>query len=121
MLAERPPDDPEVAAVWDALRRVRDPCHVLSGHDLSILDLGLVNRVTRVGDTIEVGVTLTEIGCTFGYRILEDIEALSGELQGEAAVRAVVEPFPLWTPDRLTERARTYHLNAKSASGLTFR
>ncbi len=101
--------------------RVRDPCHVLSGHDLSILDLGLVNRVTRVDDAIEVGVTLTEIGCTFGYRILQDIEALSAGISGQALIRVVVEPFPLWTPDRLTERARTHHQNAKLASGLMSR
>ena len=117
MVAERPSDDHQVSQVWDALDRVRDPCHVLSGHDLSILDLGLVNRVTRVDDTIEVGVTLTEIGCTFGYRILQDIEAISLDIPGCAAIRAVVEPFPLWTPDRLTERARTYHQGAKMASG----
>ncbi len=116
-LGEHSSDDLQVAEVWKALERVRDPCHVLSGHDLSILDLGLVNRVARVDGTIEVGVTLTEIGCTFGYRILQDIEALSAKVLGRPAIRVVVEPFPLWTPDRLTERARTYHQNAKLASG----
>ena len=117
MPIDRPSEDAQIAVVWDALDGVRDPCHVLSGHDLSILDLGLVNRVTRRGSTIEVGVTFTEVGCTFGYRILEDIEALGAALPDVVELRAVVEPFPMWTPERLSERAKAYHQTAKLAFG----
>ena len=115
MPTNHPLEDAEISVVWGALDRVRDPCHVLSGYDLSILDLGLVNRVTRAGTLIEVSVTFTEVGCTFGYRILEDIEALGPVLPSEVEIRAVVEPFPMWTPDHLSERAKAYQQNAKLA------
>ena len=104
-----------IAEIWEALDGVRDPCHVLSGHGLSILDLGLVNRVTRVGDDIEVGLTLTEVSCTFGYRIIEDIEALAADFPEAARFRVTIEPFPIWTADRLSERARNHYRNSRLA------
>ena len=112
-LADRPSD--LIPDIWNALDGVRDPCHVRSGHDLSILDLGLVNRVTLMGKDIEIGVTLTEVSCTFGYRIIEDIEALAADFPEVACFRVVIEPFPLWTPDRLSERARSRYRDSRLA------
>jgi metal-sulfur cluster biosynthetic enzyme len=106
-----------IADVWNALAEVRDPCHSLSGHALSILDLGLVNRVNMVGQEIEIGVTLTEVSCTFGYRIMEDIEALGADFPEVNRFRVVIEPFPLWTPDRLSERARAHYRTTKILYG----
>ena len=56
---------------------------MLSGHDLSILDLGLVNRVDIADGRAEVGLTLTEVSCTFAYRIIEQIEALAEGLDAD--------------------------------------
>ena len=92
--------------VRQALETVRDPCHVLSGHDISILDLGLVNEVSRVGDVIEVSVTFTEPTCVFADRIVADLEDLAARLPGVSKVAVTVEPLPIWEPSRMSTRAR---------------
>lgn len=102
--------DPGLTArVWDLLDTVVDPCHVLSGHDISILDLGLVNSVELQGDEVQVSITLTEVSCTLGWRIIEQIESIADDLQDITAVRVRIDPFPVWTPDRMSERGRAHH------------
>jgi metal-sulfur cluster biosynthetic enzyme len=103
--------------VWDALDSVKDPCHLLSGHDLSILDLGLVNRVEVRAGRVEVGLTVTEVGCTFAYRIIEQIEDLAPAWPEIERIKVVIEPFPLWTPDRLSARAKTHYQTTRLAFG----
>jgi metal-sulfur cluster biosynthetic enzyme len=100
---------PLILEIWNALGSISDPCHRLSGQDLSILDLGLVNHVTQVGKDIEIGLTLTEVSCTFGFQIIEDIEALSSEFPEFDRFRVRIEPFPLWNPTRLSERALAHY------------
>ncbi len=106
-----------VDAVWRSLNEVKDPCNVLSGHDLSIVDMGLINRVEIVDDGIEVGVTFTEPACLFGYRIIEDIEDLAAALPGVAKIRVVPEPFPLWDESRLSKKAREIYAHKKARFG----
>ncbi len=107
--------DPVEGAVWDALDSVMDPCHVLTGHDLSILDLGLVNRVSVSARHAEVGLTLTEVSCSFAYRIMEQIEGLADRLQDIDSLSVVIEPFPIWTEDRLSDRARNHYAQSREA------
>jgi metal-sulfur cluster biosynthetic enzyme len=96
----------DMRRVYVALESVGDPCHVLSGHDLSILDLGLVNEVSRVGDVIEVNLTLTEATCVFAHRIVSDLEDLAADLPGVSSVTVVMQPLPIWEPSRMSARAR---------------
>lgn len=103
-----------VQAVWRALGNVKDPCNVLSGHDLSIVDMGLVNRVQISGDLVEVGVTFTEPGCVFGYRIIEDMEDLAAGLRGVGKIQVIPEPFPLWDESRLSPKARSVYAEKKA-------
>lgn len=95
-----------VESCWKALANIKDPCCVLSGRDFSIVDLGLVNRVELIGGVLEVGITLTDIGCEFAHRIFRDIEALVEVLPGVSEVRVVPEILPMWTTDRLGANAR---------------
>ena len=88
-----------------ALDTVPDPCCILSGKDLSILDLGLINRIDRQGDTVEVGVTLTDTMCEFSHKIFADIEALADTVPGITKVTVVPEPVPVWSAERLSEHA----------------
>ena len=49
-----------VEAVYEALDLVKDPCMVAGGHDLSILDLGLVYDVEVQADgRVRIDMTLT--------------------------------------------------------------
>jgi metal-sulfur cluster biosynthetic enzyme len=97
--------DPVIAEFIQALDTVPDPCCVLSGKNLSVLDLGLINRIEREGDTLLVGVTLTDTMCEFSHRIFADIEALAAELPDIARVLVEPEVLPIWSPERLSERA----------------
>lgn len=108
-------DQDTVAAVWDLLDTVVDPCHILSGHDISILDLGLVNKVEIAGRTAIVSITLTEVSCTFGWRIIEQIESLADEVEGIDGIKVEIAPFPVWTPDRMSERGRALHAMKRRA------
>lgn len=98
--------DSAVDAVWSLLNDVPDPCHALSGHDLSIVDLGLVNDVVRDGDIIRVSVTFTDPSCVFSYKIIMDLEDLAAKLEGVSEITVTSDPYPLWTGDRLSDKAR---------------
>jgi metal-sulfur cluster biosynthetic enzyme len=99
--------DPAITTVWAALSQIPDPCHVLSGHDLSIVDLGLINAVTRDDSVINVSVTFTDPSCVFSYQIIMDMEDLAQSLDGVSEIRVVSDPYPLWTEDRLSDKAKT--------------
>lgn len=107
-----------VDQVWCGLATIGDPCHMLSGHGLSIVDIGIVNRVEQVGDTVEVSVTFTEAGCTFGYGIVEAIEDLAPTIAGIREIRVVTEHYPMWTPDRLSDKARQLFADKQMMFGL---
>lgn len=97
--------DPIILGIIEALDSVPDPCCVLSGKNLSILDLGLINRIERQGDTVIVGVTLTDTMCEFSHKIFADIESLANAVPGVTKVTAIPEVLPIWSPDRLSDRA----------------
>ncbi len=98
-------EDPVILAMLEALATVPDPCCVLSGKKLSIMDLGLVNRVERQGETVIVGVTLTDTMCEFSFKIFSDIESLADVVPNVAKVTVVPEVIPIWSPDRLSDKA----------------
>lgn len=98
--------DTAIAAVWSLLNEVPDPCHALSGHDLSIVDLGLINDVVRDGDALRISVTFTDPTCVFSYKIIMDLEDLAATLDGVSEITVTSDPYPLWTEDRLSEKAR---------------
>ena len=97
--------DPILLDMIEALDSVPDPCCILSGKNLSILDLGLINRIERQGDVVTVGVTLTDTMCEFSHKILADIESLANVVPKVAKVIAVSEVLPIWSTDRLSDHA----------------
>jgi metal-sulfur cluster biosynthetic enzyme len=110
----------DIARVRQALDAIRDPCHALSGHDLSILDLGLVNEVSRRGDVIRVSITFTEPTCVFSDRIVGALQDLAGRLPDVAEVVVEIEPLPIWEPSRLSARARHLFAARRSAFASSF-
>lgn len=92
--------------VWDELNRIADPCIQLSGRDLSIVDLGLVNEVSVVNGEIIVSVTLTDVMCANSALIFQQIEKISELIPSVSDVLVVPKSYPLWTEDRLSEKAR---------------
>ncbi|MCU0758843.1 MAG: iron-sulfur cluster assembly protein [Steroidobacteraceae bacterium] len=111
----------DMRRIRDALASVLDPCHALSDHPLGILDLGLVNEVSRRGDVIEVRMTLTEPTCVFAHRIVTEIEDLAPTLPGVARIEVVFDHLPIWEPARMSERARRVFADRRAAFAPTFR
>ncbi len=105
--------DHAIGKVWDALSGIADPCHALSGHDLSIVDLGLINDVTRRDDIIEVSVTFTDPSCVFSYQIIMDLEDLAQSLDGVSEIKVTSDPYPMWTEDRLSDKAKALFLTKR--------
>jgi metal-sulfur cluster biosynthetic enzyme len=102
--------DRTVEAVYEALGTVKDPCMVAGGHDLSILDLGLVYGVEtqegQEGGRVRVEMTLTEVGCIFTHRVFGDVYDALEALPEVEEVEVVPRWMPVWTPERLNQKAK---------------
>jgi metal-sulfur cluster biosynthetic enzyme len=97
---------PTVEDVYEALDTVKDPCMVAGGHDLSILDLGLVYSVEAKDGRVRVDMTLTEVGCIFTHRVFSDVYEAIEALTGVKEVEVVPRWTPVWTEERLNQKAR---------------
>jgi ring-1,2-phenylacetyl-CoA epoxidase subunit PaaD len=86
--------------VWDALRAVDDPEYP----GVSIVDLGLVERVSVERGRVEIDLVPTFSGCPALEMIEADVRAAVGALADDVAVQFVASPA--WTPERITELAR---------------
>lgn len=96
-----------VEAVYEALDTVKDPCMVAGGIDLSILDLGLVYGVEAKDGRVQVDMTLTELGCIFTHRVFGDVYDAVEALPGAEEVEVVPRWTPVWTEERLNQKARS--------------
>ncbi len=99
-------EDPLLLEIWRRVQSIEDPCHELSGYPLTLVDLGVINRVDFDAGHVEIGLTYTELGCSFAPRILQRIEQEMLAVPGVASVEAVYEPFPPWSPDRMSPSAQ---------------
>ncbi len=99
-------DDAVLLEVWRRIRAIEDPCHVLADYPLTLVDLGVINRIDLDQGYVEVGLTYTEIGCTFAPRILQRLEEEVMAVPGIESMDVVYEPFPPWSPDRMSPRAQ---------------
>ncbi len=84
----------------DALKAVEDPELMIN-----IVDLGLVYRVERVDDRVEVDFTLTTSGCPAGDDIRRRIVETLREAAGVPVVATLVWSPP-WGPARMSDEAK---------------
>jgi metal-sulfur cluster biosynthetic enzyme len=89
--------------ILDALRGVEDP-----EAGMSIVDLGLVYRVERTDQGVRVDMTLTSPSCPLGPYLVDEVTAaVRTVLPGTPDVRVELVWDPPWTPDRMSEQARS--------------
>jgi metal-sulfur cluster biosynthetic enzyme len=100
-----PAGSPTVEAVYEALDTVKDPCMGAAGLDLSIVDLGLIYAVEVDDGAVNIEMTYTEIGCIFTHVIGSGVYDAVGALPGVERVELTPRWLPLWTEDRLNEKA----------------
>ncbi len=105
-----------VEAVHEALDLVKDPCMKAAGLDLSILDIGLVYGVEVQEDgRVRVDMTLTELGCIFTHRVFGDVYEAVEALPGVKEVEVVPRWTPVWTEERLNQKARSALADSRNA------
>jgi metal-sulfur cluster biosynthetic enzyme len=95
---------PERTAIVEALGDVYDPCCADRG--ISIVDMGVVEDVRVDGGRVEVDRVLTSGWCPFVTTMSTAIPDRLRSVEGVEDVDVQVVWDPVWTPDRLSERAR---------------
>ena len=95
---------PERTAIVEALGDVYDPCCADRG--ISIVDMGVVEDVRVNGGRVEVDLVLTTGWCPFVTTMSTAIPDRLRSVEGVEDVDVQVVWDPVWTPDRLSERAR---------------
>jgi metal-sulfur cluster biosynthetic enzyme len=100
--------DYEGPAEWEprisaALEREIDPEMALD-----IVNLGLVHAVYATPARVDVKLTMTSAACPVAELIIEEVrDALAGELGQAIEVGTELIWEPPWTPERMSERARS--------------
>jgi len=89
--------------ILEALRAVEDPEAAMS-----IVDLGLVYAVECEAERVRIEMTLTSPSCPLGpYMVDEVTAAVRATVPGVPEVRVDLVWDPPWTPERMSEEART--------------
>jgi ring-1,2-phenylacetyl-CoA epoxidase subunit PaaD len=86
----------------EALAEVMDP----EIPAVSIVDLGMVERLDATDDVLEVDLLPTFVGCPAIDVIREDAEAALREVAEGRAFRVRMVYDPPWTTERITERGK---------------
>jgi metal-sulfur cluster biosynthetic enzyme len=94
------------ASVRAAIADVVDPCSRLYGTDLSLLDLGMVERVHVDGGAVHVDLLLDDPLCMYTFVIQRDLRERIAALDGVASVEITVLPDFGWSRERVTPAAR---------------
>ena len=89
--------------VRDALSRVMDP-----EAGMNIVDLGLVYGIDVSPEGVQVRLTMTSAACPMAEMIVDDAHAqLAAALPADTQVEIELVWDPPWTPDRMSEVARS--------------
>jgi metal-sulfur cluster biosynthetic enzyme len=76
-----------------------------AGLDLSIVDLGLIYGVEVADGLVNIEITFTEIGCIFTHVISSEVYDAVETLAGVESVELTPRWLPIWTEERLNEKA----------------
>ena len=90
-------------AVWDALRTVPDP----EIPAVSVVDMGMIERVVAEGSAVTVTVLPTFTGCPAIAIIESDVKKAVQGVSGVTEAKVETTFTPPWTTERITEEGRT--------------
>ena len=90
---------------WWALEKVFDPCSLATRSPLSIVDMGLVRRLSAdAGGNVEVEISPTAASCILIASIAEAAEQAICALDGVGEVSVEINSDFFWTPEAMTDR-----------------
>ena len=87
-----------------ALDECYDPC--CRDRKISVVDMGLIERVEIQGRNVKIEMVLTSGWCPFVANLLDMIKEEVGALPAVDAVDVEIVWDPAWTPERMSEGAR---------------
>ncbi len=87
--------------LWTALHDVEDP-----EFPMSIVDMGLVIDLKKLGSLVQIKMTFTAMGCPCIDMILDDVRTRLGQEPDVDQVEIEVVWSPAWNKSRLSERGR---------------
>ena len=94
-------DPPGLGPLWSALRDVRDP-----ELPISVVDLGLVYGIRRVGPAVQIDLTFTATACPCMDFIKEDVRDRLLGLPDVESVDINVVWDPPWSVERISAEGR---------------
>lgn len=89
------------AEVFEALRSVEDP-----EAGMSVVDLGLVYRVTAEENRVKIEMTMTSPACPLGDYLIDEVAAAVRQISPDAEVEVALVWDPPWTPERMSAEAQ---------------
>ncbi|MBX6342267.1 MAG: DUF59 domain-containing protein [Thermomicrobiaceae bacterium] len=98
------PPEPSREEVLQALRRCYDPC--CRDRRISVVDMGLIERIDVRQGEVSVDLVLTTGWCPFAARLFEMVQDEVGALPGVERVEVQTVWDRPWTPERMSEEAR---------------
>jgi len=100
-------DDERLAAAWDALHSVYDPCSLVTGDPIDLVDLGVVRdvRISPDGEVVVV-ISPTSPGCMVVPIISSQVVDAVSEALCDGAVEVEVDREFLWTSEAMAPEAR---------------
>ena len=96
---------PSREEVIQALRACYDPC--CRDRKISVVDMGLIEGIELRGRDVGITLVLTTGWCPFSAQLFEMIQSKVGALAGVETVDVEVVWNPAWTPERMSEEARS--------------
>jgi metal-sulfur cluster biosynthetic enzyme len=115
MVSESMTTDEVRTAVLSAAHHVVDPCSAAMGHPISIVDLGLVQRVDVTGDCVTVTVGFTSPCCEHGQRIADATAQQVRRKLTNFAVRVEIDHSLVWS-ERLASEATQVALSQRRSA-----
>ncbi len=97
-----PPSQDEVL---EALQACYDPC--CRDRKISVVDMGLIEQISIRGRDVGINMVLTSGWCPFVAHLFEMIQDKLQGLPGVNNVDVAVVWTSTWTPDRMSEEARS--------------
>ncbi len=89
-------------AIRSALKEVIDP-----ELGINIVDLGLIDRIVKLDDGIEVALVMTTPACPLSEMLVEQAQqTLANHFPRMASIRVELLRDIPWSPDRMTEAGR---------------
>lgn len=96
----------DLAAVYDALERVVDPCSIATGVPLSLREMGMIKDVEIEDGAVHVLLRLTSPICWQAGLILERVREVVDVLPGVRSVTCTMDAGTEWLPDMMLPDAR---------------